>query len=428
MSKICFYFQIHQPSRIKPFRIFDIGEDDSYFDENKDCEIFQRVSQNSYLPMNKLLLKLINSNKDKFKVTFSISGIALEQMEKYSPETLKSFQDLAKTGQVEFLSETYYHSLSSIFSKSEFKRQVEMHKSKIENLFGVTPQVFRNTELVYSNDIAEFVESMGYFGILAEGWHTALGFRSPNYLYEPSTTSGEISLFLKNYKLSDDIAFRFSNTNWDEYPLTPNKYLNWISREEGEIVNLFMDYETFGEHQRKESGIFDFFENFVNLSIKDKISFVTPSDILQEHTKKEKIDVPYLLSWADTNRDLSAWLGNKMQSQASSEIYELESMVKELDDPKILENWRKLTTSDHFYYMCTKVEEDGNVHGYFSCHEAPYDSYVYFMNCLNDLIIRIKLANQEKKLRLEKQINDKEFDLNKKPKVSLNDLKSAVLD
>lgn len=393
MVAICFYFQVHQPFRVKKYRIFDIGHEENYFDEEKNREIMHKVGNKCYLPMNQLLLELIEKHNGKFKIAFSISGVAIEQMEKYYPEVLESFKKLAKTGCVEFLSETYYHSLSFLYSKEEFKEQIEMHKQLIKKHFDYEPQIFRNTELVYTNDLANFIEGMGYKGIFAEGWDTVLGWRSPNFIYEPQNTNGQIALFMKNYKLSDDIAFRFSNKGWEEWPLTTEKYVDWVNAANGsgEIINLFMDYETFGEHQWVDTGIFDFMRALPDRIFEHSDNFfTTPTEALEIFPKRDKVDVPFLLSWADSERDLSAWLGNQMQKESIREIFELEKEVKSLNDDSLLDSWRKLTTSDHFYYMCTKFWEDGDVHKYFSAYDSPYDAYVFFMNAMNDLIIRIR--------------------------------------
>ncbi len=424
MVAICFYFQVHQPYRIKPYRIFDIGHNDSYFDEKKNHDIMHKVAHKCYLPMNQVLLDLINKHHGKFKISFSISGVALEQMAEYYPEVLESFQRLAQTGCVEFLSETYYHSLSFLYSHEEFKEQIDKHKELIKKYFNQEPQVFRNTELVYTNDLADFIEELGYKGIISEGWDTVLGWRSPNFVYEPQNTKGHIALLTKNYKLSDDIAFRFSNRGWAEWPLSVEKYTSWVNSVNGvgDVINLFMDYETFGEHQWADTGIFEFMKVLPEQVLNHPDNcFVTPSEAIEKFPKRDKLDVPFLLSWADTERDLSAWLGNKMQHSSVREIFELEREVKSLNNPKLLDSWRKLTTSDHFYYMCTKYWEDGDVHKYFSAYDSPYDAYVYFMNCLNDLIIRIQ--REKDKLQVQKS-----FAKAPEKAVDINGLKSAVED
>ncbi len=394
MVAICFYFQVHEPIIIKKFRIFDIGNKDDYFDDENTKDSFSRVSKRCYLPMNKLLLELIEKNEGKFKVTFSISGIAIELMEKYEPEVLESFKRLAQTGSVEFLSETYYHSLSFLYSKEEFKEQIEKHRELIKKHFNFEPKVFRNTELIYTNELASFVEDMGYKGILAEGFDNVLGNKSPNVLYNAKDSKGEITLFTKNYKLSDDIQYRFSNRKWSEWPLTTDKYTSWINRleEAEEIINLFMEYETFGEKNLEDTGIINFIKKLPEkLLIDNKNYFVTPSEAINIFTKKEELDVPFLLSWMDKERDISPWIGNKMQKEANREIFELEKEIKELNDDNLLDTWRKLTTSDHFYYMSTKYQEDDNLNNPYG---SPYDAYIYFMNILNDLVLRIKEKKQ----------------------------------
>jgi len=375
------------------YTVFDIGNHSNYFDDQKNEEIMKKVANKCYLPTNKLLLNLIKKHKDKFKISFSISGVAIEQFEKYAPEVLESFKELSKTGCVEFLSETYYHSLSFMFSKEEFKEQVLLHKEKIKELFDQEPKVFRNTELIYNNELANFVEKMGFEGILAEGADRILSWRSPNYVYKSKTTDN-LRLLLKNYRLSDDLAFRFGEKTWNEHPLFIEKFASWISENQGHSVNLFMDYETFGEHQWEHTGIFQFLEILPEEFFKRGINFVTPSELLKQEPKAE-LDVHNFVSWADEERDLSAWLGNKMQETAIKELYLLESAIKKSNNPKLLEDWRKLTISDHFYYMCTKWFNDGDVHKYFNPYSTPYDAFILFMNALNDIIIRLKLSQKE---------------------------------
>ncbi len=389
MTSICMYFQVHQPFRMANYRVFDIGKHGNYFDDKKNEEVCKKVAGKCYLPANKLMLDLIRRTNGKFKIAYSISGTALEQFEKYAPEVLESFKELAKTGCVEFLGETYYHSLSFLYSKEEFEAQVKLHDKKIKELFGQKPKVFRNTELIYSNEVGKYAEQMGYSAVLAEGWDKILEWRSPNYVYQPNGTK-KIKLLLKNYKLSDDIAFRFSNRGWTEWPLTAEKYAAWISAIQGQTINLFMDYETIGEHQWEDTGIFNFLEKLpFELMNYSHIEFKTPSEVAKMDSVAN-LDVPYMISWADLERDLSAWVGNKMQQSALNEIYKLESAIKKSDDKKLLEDWRKLQTSDHFYYMCVKYFSDGDVHKYFNPYDTPYESYINFMNILNDLVLRIK--------------------------------------
>ncbi len=391
MVNVCFYFQVHQPFRMKQYSVFDIGKNSDYFDTKKNIEIMNKVAKKCYLPTNKLLLKLLRNNPD-FKISYSFSGTVLEQFEQYAPDVLKSFQDLVDTKQVEVLDETHYHSLAFIYSKKEFREQVKMHNTKIKDLFSYKPTIFRNTELIFNNELAHHVEDMGYKGILAEGADHVLGDRSPNFLYQPKTTS-KIKLLLKNYKLSDDIAFRFSNKGWPEWPLTVDKYSKWVNsiNGNGEIVNLFMDYETFGEHQWEDTGIFKFMEHLPNEILKHKDNkFILPSEAVKTLQPKAELDIHNLMSWADVERDLSAWLGNKMQQSALKQIYLIEKDVLATGNRQLIEDWRRLQTSDHFYYMCTKYFNDGDVHKYFNPYDSPYDSFIAFMNVLNDVILRIR--------------------------------------
>jgi alpha-amylase len=391
MVSVCFYFQVHQPFRLRRYSMFDIGHNQHYFDDVKNREVCLKVARKCYLPMNRLLLDLIRMHNGHFKIAFSISGVALDQFEEYAPDVLESFKELARTGCVEFISETYYHSLSYLYSKEEFVEQVTMHRRKVEELFGQTPKVFRNTELIYNNDLANFVEGMGYKGIIAEGWDAVLGWRSPNFLYHSEYTRGTIKTLLKNYKLSDDIAFRFGNKGWEEHPLTVDKFNQWVSsvNGNGHTINLFMDYETFGEHQWEDTGIFEFMRHLPGaiLSHPDN-NFKTPSEVVETYPTVGYIDAHHFVSWADVERDLTAWLGNKMQEAAEQELYKLEKTVKATHNETLINAWRRLTTSDHAYYMCTKWFADGDVHKYFSPYESPYEAYIAFMNVLQDLKIR----------------------------------------
>ncbi len=396
MSAICLYFQVHQPFRVKRYSIFQVGKDSNYFSDDEDeklsnRKILKKVSNKCYLPTNKLLLELIKKYP-KFKISFSLSGVFLDQLELYEPEVLESFQALVATGKVEILSETYFHSLSFLFSKDEFHEQVEMHRNKVKILFGQQPRVFRNTELIYNNDLAQEIERMAYEGIITEGADHTLLWRSPNFLYQPKGTKN-IKLLLKNYKLSDDIAFRFSSKEWSEYPLTAEKFASWVNNVNGngEIINLFMDYETFGEHQWEDTGIFDFLKAFPKEILKHKDnSFVTPTEAVRKFNPVGELDIPFFISWADVERDLSAWLSNPMQHDAIRKLYALEHLVKSCGDSQLLDDWRRLQTSDHFYYMCTKWFADGDVHKYFNPYESPYDSFISFMNVLHDLRLRLK--------------------------------------
>ncbi len=393
--------------RIKKYRIFDIGLDDSYFNDASDSDlnnkkILEKVARKSYLPANALLLELLTKNP-KFKVSFSLSGVFLQQAEQF-PQLLESFKKLLDTGQVELLSETSHHSLSFIYSPAEFRRQVQVHRKKIKELFDYEPEVFRNTELIFNNNLALEVEGLGYKGILAEGADHILGWRSPNFLYKPKGTK-KIKALLKNYKLSDDIAFRFSEKSWSEWPLTAPKFANWVSaiNGNGEIVNLFMDYETFGEHQWSDTGIFEFLEHLPEEILRNPDNnFVTPGEAISKFEQRDEIDVPNFISWADTERDLSAWISNPMQADTLKKLYELENLIYELDDPKLLEDWRRLSTSDHFYYMCTKWFADGDVHKYFNPYETPYEAFISYMNVLADLRLRAKNKTAAKKAKVVK--------------------------
>lgn len=393
MVAVIFYFQVHQPFRLrKDYRFFDIGANHFYEDLEANEGILNKVADKSYLPTNNLLLELIDKHEGKFKVSFSLSGVVLEQFEKYNPKVLESFQQLARTGCVEFINETYYHSLSFLFSRKEFKEQVLAHKKKIQDLFGQTPTTFRNTELIYHNDVAEVIEKMGYKTILAEGANQILGWRSPNYLYQPIGCY-KLNLLLKNFKLSDDIAFRFSNRDWEDYPLHADKFARWLHsvNGNGEVINLFMDYETFGEHQWKDTGIFEFMRALPQEVLKHPdFEFLMPKEASTHYTPLAKIDVPYYISWADVERDLTAWLGNPLQDSAIQMIYSMESAVKASKDVDLIHTWRKLLTSDHFYYMCTKWFSDGDVHKYFNPYETPYDAYLIYTNVMNDLMETLK--------------------------------------
>src|SRR5256714_2372087 len=390
MASVCFYFQVHQPFRLRRYSVFDT--DRHYFDDHKNAEILRKVAHKCYLPANRMLLETIKVHEGRFRIAYSITGTALDQFQQYAPEVMETFAQLNATGCVEFLEETYYHSLSFLYSREEFRAQVELHRKKIKELFGQEPRVFRNTELIYNNDLAHFVSHMGYDAVLTEGADHILGHRSPNFVYRPPHAP-RLRLLLKNYRLSDDIAFRFSNRAWEQWPLTAEKFAGWVSQINGNgvLCNLFLDFETFGEHQWAETGIFDFLRHLPDDVLKrGDNDFLTPSQVIDRYESLGEIDVPHMISWADTERDLSAWLGNAMQSNALHELYKLEGPLKEKGDAQLLADWRKLTTSDHFYYMCTKYWADGDVHKYFSPYESPYDSYINFMNVLDNVQTRLR--------------------------------------
>lgn len=390
MASVCLYFQVHQPFRLRRYSVFDT--DRNYFDDFKNGDICRKVTTKCYLPATRMLLETVRNHGGKFRLAFSITGTALEQFEKYTPEVIENFKQLAETGAVEFLDETYYHSLTFLYSRDEFRSQVELHREKIKSLFGQEPRVLRNSELIYNNDLAHFVSHMGYDAILAEGADHVLGYRSPNFVYRPPHAP-KTKLLLKNYRLSDDISSRFSNRAWTQWPLTAEKFAGWINQINGNgfVCNLFMNLETLGEHQWADTGIFDFMRHLPEhvLNHPDN-EFLTPSQIADKYEAAADLDIPHMTSWIDHDKDLSAWLGNAMQSNALHELFKLEGPIKEKRDPQILSDWRKLTTSDHFYYMATKHWTDTEAQRYFSPYESPYDAYINFMNILDNLQSRLR--------------------------------------
>jgi len=389
------YFQCHQPERLKTdYKFFDIGKRFDYFADDFNKSVINQVSDNCYLPANEIFLNLIKKHDGRFKVAFSLSGILIDQLEKQRPDVIASFQNLSETGCVEFLAETYYHSIACFFSEAEFKTQVKMHVKKNQDLFGQKPTTFRNTELIYDNQLAQMAEKEKFQVILSEGANQLLGWRTPNVLYVPQPCR-KIKLLLKNYALSDDLAFRFNDTNWEEYPVTPEKYARWLKEtpDETEVINLFMGYETFGEHHKKETGILNLLEKFPDELLKDsEFRFSTPREAAVNHQPVAKIDAPYPVSWADLERDITAWVGNPLQDASLEHLYKTEKMVLKTRDPRIIDTWRKLQTSDHFYYMCTKWSSDGAVHSYFSPFSSPEDAYVTYANVLNDF--KLQLSNR----------------------------------
>jgi alpha-amylase len=392
MKSICFYFQVHQPFRLRTYRFFDIGKNHHYYDEYFNRMIMRRVAEKCYLPMNKLLLELIEQYGVKFKVSFSFSGLAMEQMEMYAPEVLESFKKLVKTGNVEILAETYAHSLSALKSTDEFRKQVQDHSDKVEQLFGVRPSSFRNTELIYSDEIGALVADMGYKVMLAEGAKHVLGWKSPNYMYA-NAINPKLKVLLRNYRLSDDITFRFSQQSWPEWPVTAEKFAGWLNDfpQNEEVVNIFMDYETFGEHQWASTGIFDFMKALpAAVFSTTKFGFSTPAELAKKLQPVSAVHVPNPISWADEERDLTAWIGNDLQDETYDKLYEYAGMVRHINDPDLLHDWYLLQSSDHFYYMCTKWFSDGDVHKYFNHYPSPYEAYINYMNVLSDFIIRLE--------------------------------------
>ena len=396
MASVVFYFQVHQPYRLRRYSIFDSGTD--YFDDKTNAEICRKVAQKCYLPTNALIAELIDTYQGRFRVSYSITGMVIEQFRQFCPEVLESFIELSKTGAVEFIAETYYHSLAFLYRRDEFIDQVNMHRELMADLFGQNPRVFRNTELTYDNDLAKVVEQMGFDAAITEGTVKVLGYRSPNFIYKAANCEN-LKLLLKNYRLSDDIAFRFGQRSWSGWPLTAEKFASWIDQINGNgyVCNLFMDYETFGEHQWADTGIFDFLRKLPEVILASgKNDFLTVSEAIDRYPVSGELDVPYMISWADTERDVSAWLGNSMQANALYETYAIADEIRASGDEDLLADWRKLQTSDHFYYMCTKYFADGDVHKYFNPYQSPYDSYINYMNILDSIRSRLKQKSLQK--------------------------------
>jgi len=386
MPSVCLYFQVHQPYRLRYYSFFDVGRYHTYEDSEKNRQILNKVAEKCYLPANAMMLDLIKKYQGKFRIAFSMSGVVLDQLEEYRMDVLDSFKRLAETGCVEFLCETSCHSLAFLFSRREFREQVALHKKRVSSLFGQTPVTFRYTELIYNNELAKIIEKMGYKVIFAEGADKIMGWRSPNFVYQPAGCM-KIKLLLRNYRLSDDISFRFSNPEWTEYPLQADKFAQWVHsiNVAGEVINLFMDYETFGEHQWEETGIFKFFQVLPREILKHPdFRFQTPAEVARDYDPVAQLNVPDFISWADVERDLTAWLGNSMQNDALHSLYKMERKVRQSKDERLLKTWRRLQTSDHFYYMCTKWFADGDVHKYFNPYGSPYDAYISYMNILDD--------------------------------------------
>jgi alpha-amylase len=403
MSKkaIVLYLHAHQPFRLRHYTVFDAAKAHNYFEtelDNADYDnkrIIEKISHTSYIPTNRKLLDLLEKHPE-FHLNLSLSGVFLEQLEKWAPDVLKSFQNLVKTGRVEIAAETYHHSLAFFYNREEFEIQVNMHLKKIKELFDQDPVVFRNTELAYNNDLAKWAEDAGFKGILAEGWDPVLGWKTSNFMYRPVDTKN-IRLFLKNYKLSDDIAFRFSNRTWSEWPLTADKFVHWLNdTQDAEMFNLFMDYETFGEHQWEDIGIFEFLDHLPKKWLENpNNTFMTFSQAIDNYQPKAEVDMPNTVTWADTERDLTAWLGNPMQQQAIKALYDFSEKIIKTGDWDLIEDWRKLQTSDHFYYMCTKWFSDGDVHAYFSPYKSPYEGFINYMNTYQDLRFRLSEKGTE---------------------------------
>ncbi len=397
MPDVCLYFQVHQPNRLLPYDFFRIGENATYEDDAMNAEILNKVAEKCYLPANRMFKQLIEKNGGRFRMAMSISGTLIEQLQRHRPDVLESFQELVASGGVELLAETYYHSLAFVHSNKEFDRQVDMHLQVIEEVFAVRPRVFRNTELIYNDAIAAKSETMGFDGVIAEGVDRNLNGFSPNFLYRAPETA-RIKTILRNSTLSDDLSFRFSDTTWSEYPLTPEKFAKWLAEADGDVVNLFMDYENIGEHQWEDTGIFDFWKALPEAVDDAGLQWVTPSEGVDLYRASREYSSRYLTSWADAERDLSAWMGNVMQQEAIAKAHRLEHEILAVNDPELTHTWAKMQTSDHFYWMSTKGGTDGSVHEYFTPYPSPYDAYIYFMNVLADLQIRLRRAQEQKGL------------------------------
>ena len=403
MRAICLYLHIHQPWRYRRYSIFDVAHNHNYwyekdyYDKQNNERIFRKVAKKSYYPM----LNLIEQNLrgfPGFKVSLSITGVWLEQAAEWEPELINQIRRLVNTGRVEIVGETYYHSLAFFYDRDEFQAQVKMHSDAIARLFGVRPIVFRNTEFAYNDELGRWADKLGYKAVLAEGWDKVLGWRSPNHVYKVAGAE-RTRLLLKNYRLSDDIAFRFSDRNWKEWPLTVPKYQNWLNMDaiNGNLINLFMDFETFGENIWEDTGIF----NFMNELIPSWLSefdnkFVTVSEAADIEQPADAISMPETVTWADTERDLSAWLGNEMQHEAETSLYSMRQEIMASGDIDLIDDWRRLSTSDHPYYMCTKYWNDGDVHAYFSPFDSPYDAFMYYMNVIRDFEWRIENLKMQK--------------------------------
>lgn len=397
---ITLYLHVHQPWRVRDYSVFDTSHTHNYFSGNDENDrnnqrVLQKVAEKSYRPMNSLLQKLLNEHPE-FKFSISITGTFIEQCEAWAPDVLDSFKAMVATGRVEVVAETFHHSLSFFYSQEEFERQVALHRQKVQDVFGVTPTAIRNTELAYNNQFGNWADSHGYKAVLAEGWDPVLNGRSPGNVYKVPGADA-IRLLVKNYRLSDDVAFRFGNKDWQDWPLDAEKYAHWLdkSTENGHLANLFMDYETFGEHQWADTGIFEFFEHLVaTWSNRTDSRFYTVTEAAESAEPADELSMPDTVTWADTERDLTAWLGNSMQQEALRYLYQLGHDILRTNDHDLISDWRRLQTSDHVYYMCTKWFKDGDVHAYFSPYDSPYDAFLFYMNTIRDLRYRLMAYHQ----------------------------------
>jgi alpha-amylase len=422
MKSVCLIFQIHQPFRYRKYRFFDIGRDDYYYDDYANETIIRKIADKCYLPANKIILEQIRKHKGKFRVAFSLSGVVIDQFKLYCPEVIASFAELSKTGCVEFLSETYANSLVSLVDDRMFEEQVISHDKLIEELFGQHPAVFRNTELIYSDVIGDLVYRMGYEAVITEGAKHVLGWKSPNYLY-CNALNPRLKLLMRNFRFSDDLSFRFSNKSWNQFPLTADKYALWMKSlpKEEEIINIFINYETFGQLQPKNSGIFDFMRYLPDTILKTKeLEFATPAEVVRKHQPVSAIHVPHPISWADEERDLTAWLGNELQKEAFDKLYKLKDKMRDCTDKRLSKDWIYLQTNDHFYYMSTKFFSDGEVHKSFNPYGNPYEAFINYMNVVSDFSFRLN-ALVPKSIGDQKITELKENAVGKSGKVTLKE-------
>lgn len=432
MRTLCLNFQLHQPFRLKKYHFFDIGKDSYYYDDFKNKSIIRKVAQNCYLPTNQILLDLIKTYGDSFKVSFSISGMALDQLELYAPEVIESFQTLAKTGNVEFIGEAYAHSLASLSNdETEFTRQIELYKRKIKRMFGSTPKVFRNTEMIYNDRLGELIAKLGFEAIMTEGANHVLGWKSPHFVYY-NPLAPKLKILLRHYELSDDIAFRFSDQNWAAWPLTTEKYVSWLNGLEpsDQLVNLTMAYESFGEHHKEDTGILNFLKALPKaLHEQSDFRLTTPSEVIQKHTPKAPLHVPDTISWSDAEKDLTAWLGNEMQEEAFEKLYKLQSIVEKVKDKSIQRDWLYLQASDHFFYMSTKYYAEEDVHNYFNPYDSPYEAFINYMNILSDFIRRVEQSipiDKVDEILIQNGTAEDFEELIKKTRKALKNLKKEV--
>ncbi|HOI49063.1 MAG TPA: glycoside hydrolase family 57 protein [Prolixibacteraceae bacterium] len=414
MKSLCLLFQVHHPFRFRRYRFFDIGNDHYYYDDYANETEVRNLADRCYLPANKLLLKLIGKTGGKFRVAFSISGVALEQFELYAPEVIDSFRELAQTGSVEFLAETWAHSLAALYNPAVFQEQVKRHQLKVEELFGQKPVVFRNTEMIYSDEIGQMVADLGFRGMVTEGPKHILGWKSPNFLY-CNPINPRLKVLMRNFRLSDDLTFHFSNPEWSEYPLTPEKYVDWIATGDPreEVVNIFLEYATFGEYQKKESGIFTFLEKLPAQVFKTPgLNFATPGEVTERLQPVSAVTVPHPISWSDEERDLSLWQGNELQNEAVAKLYESASRMSRCNNPELLKDWNYLQASDHFHCMSTKFFNSG-AHPRQNYYSSPYEAFINYMNVLSDFRLRLNAQVPESPMEeelsvLNRRIEEKE--------------------